>query len=179
METVMVRNMNLLVRFALGLGAFLLIAAATAQEQSDLEVVLEQHKIVADASGNEKSEAAKLTKPGDVIEYAVTYRNTSKSSAKNIAGTLPVPEGMEFTGKKSGPGAFLASQDGQIFKAPPLMRRVKVADARETYVEVPESEYKSLRWQLGDLAAGKSITVSAHMRLRPVIDPVAARMGRK
>jgi uncharacterized repeat protein (TIGR01451 family) len=177
MESVKVLNMNLLVRLVLGLGAFLLVAAATAQDHPDLEVVLEQRKIVVDASGNEKAEVAKLTKPGDVIEYAVTYRNTSQSRARNIAGTLPVPAGMEFTGWKSGPAAFLASQDGQVFKAPPLKRRVKAADAREAYVDVPESEYRSLRWQLGDLGAGKSITVSARMRLSRVVGPVAARTG--
>lgn len=169
----MAKDMHQFVRFVLGLGAFLVIGIAVAQGHPDLDVVLEQYKIVVDARGKEIAEPAKLTKPGDVIEYVATYRNKGKSIVKDIAGILPVPDGMEYTGKKSGPRAFSASLDGQVFKVPPLQRIVTAADGRDGSVEVLEREFKLLRWQLGDLAPGKRITVSARMKLNPVTDPLA------
>jgi uncharacterized repeat protein (TIGR01451 family) len=170
----MAPNREMFVRFLTGLGVLLVIGSAAAQGTDDLEIVLEQRKIVVDASGREKTEAAESSRPGDVIEYVATYRNKGKNPARQIEGTVPVPEGMEFTGKQSGPSAFLASLDGQRFALPPLKRRVKTADGREISVDALDSDYKALRWQLGDLAPGKSLSVSARMRLNPVNGPVAA-----
>jgi hypothetical protein len=45
------------------------------------------------------------------------------------------------------------------------MRPVKQPDGTVIQQPVPWSEYRALRWSVGDLDAGKSVTVSARARL--------------
>ena len=103
--------------------------------------------------------------PGDVIEYQVTYHNAGKAPAKQVKATLPVPEGgMAYLEGSASPAALQASLDGVTYAAPPLKREV-VRDGRRQQEIVPPSEYRFLRWDLGDLPAGKSVTVTSRMRL--------------
>lgn len=102
--------------------------------------------------------------PGDVIEYQVSYKNTGKAPAKQIKATLPVPDGgMAYLEGTASPG-LQASLDGVTYAAPPLKREV-VRDGRRLQETVPPSEYRFLRWDLGDLGAGQSKTVNSRMRL--------------
>jgi uncharacterized repeat protein (TIGR01451 family) len=106
-------------------------------------------------------------RPGDVIEYQVTYRNPAKTAARQVAATLPVPaDGMAYLDGTASPGALQASLDGVHFAPTPLKREV-MREGKRVSETVPPSEYKFLRWNLGDLAAGQQITVSARMRLAP------------
>lgn len=107
-------------------------------------------------------------RPGDVIEYQVTYRNPGKLPAKQVDATLPVPPaGMVYQDGSANPAALLASVDGEHFAAPPLKRDV-VRNGKHVSETVPPAEYRFLRWHLGDLAAGQSVTVGARMRLAEV-----------
>ncbi len=103
--------------------------------------------------------------PGDVIEYQVTYHNAGKVAAKQVKATLPVPEGgMAYLEGSAAPTGLQASLDGTTFAAAPLKRDV-VRNGRRQQETVPPAEYRFLRWDLGDLAAGQSVTVSSRMRL--------------
>jgi uncharacterized repeat protein (TIGR01451 family) len=149
-----------LVRLALA-AAFLVVPMAVfgqvTAEMSAFKVVVENRKEV-------KASAAQA-RPGDVIEYSVVYRNRDKGAAKNVMATLPIPTGMEFLPKTSSPGQVMASLDGSEFSAVPLTRKVKKADGTVEDQEVPYSEYRFLRWNLGDLPAGGSKEVSARVRI--------------
>lgn len=102
--------------------------------------------------------------PGDVIEYQVTYHNAGQEPARQVKATLPVPEGgMSYLEGSASPG-LQASLDGVHFAEPPLKRDV-VRNGRRQQVVVPPSEYRFLRWDLGDLGAGQSKTVNSRMRL--------------
>lgn len=109
-------------------------------------------------------------RPGDVIEYQVTYRNPAKAAARQVAATLPVPAGgMAYLDGSASPGPLQASLDGVHFAPTPLVRDV-VREGKRVSETVPPSEYKFLRWNLGDLAAGQQVTVKARMRLAAVND---------
>ncbi len=109
--------------------------------------------------------SARQAKPGDVIEYSVIYRNRDNDAARNVMATLPIPTGMEFLPKTSNPEHVMASLDGSEFAPVPLMHKVKRADGTVADQEVPYSQYRFLRWNLGDLPAGGSKSVSARMRI--------------
>ena len=64
----------------------------------------------------------------------------------------------------------MASTDGVAFDALPLKRKVKKADGRELLEEVPLVEYRALRWQVGQLGAGKTVQFVA----RAKVDATAA-----
>ncbi len=152
---------------------------AYGQEPGDVEVVLEQHRIVVDEHGKERVDNAQESRPGEVIEYVATYRNKGKSVARAVLGTIPVPAGMHYMNKSNGPKPMLASLDRAVFRVPPLKRVVRQPDGSERTVDVPPDEYQALRWNLGDLPPGKSVSVSARMQLNATASPTPPAAERR
>lgn len=150
------------------LGILMACGAAFAADTSPVEVSLHAFQVVANQGG--KLAPTTEARPGDVIEYQVTYHNTGKQPARQVAATLPVPDGgMAYQDGSASPGAFQASVDGVHFSAPPLKREI-VRDGHRVSESVPPAEYRFLRWNIGDLAPGQSQTVHARMRLAPAQD---------
>jgi uncharacterized repeat protein (TIGR01451 family) len=132
---------------------------------SEVKVVLTAHKIVK-ADGNEQSISADKAKPGDVIEYVATYKNTDTKPATNVTATLPIPRGMEYIPNTASPDHAMASTDDEHYSVVPLKRTVKDANGKSTEQLVPYSEYRSLRWQLGAMPGGATRDVKARMKVR-------------
>jgi uncharacterized repeat protein (TIGR01451 family) len=147
------------------LAATLIAGPALAVEQPNVVVELKAFHVVTQ-SGKEKLEPAEQIKPGEILEYRATYRNTSHVVAHNVVATLPVPpQGVQYLRSSAQPAGVLVSTNGKDFASPPLQRTVKLADGRQEVQIVPDSEYRFLRWPLGDLPAGGTLTVSARMQL--------------
>jgi uncharacterized repeat protein (TIGR01451 family) len=156
--------MNLLCRLAAS-AALITAGAAYAADQPNIVVELKAFHVVTH-SGKEKLEPAAQIKPGEILEYRATYRNTSKVLAHNVVATLPVPnQGVQYIQSSANPTGVLASTDGKDYATPPLQRTVKLPDGRYVVQVVPDSEYRFLRWPLGDLPGGAALTVSARMQL--------------
>jgi uncharacterized repeat protein (TIGR01451 family) len=129
-----------------------------------IEVRLESHKVVRAADGKEALVKADAAKPGDVIEYAVTYRNTSSDTVRNLEATLPIPAHTEFIHGTTRPASAKASLDSTAFADMPLKRRA-TRDGKALDEMVPFGDYRYLRWYPGELAAGKSLTFSARVKV--------------
>ncbi len=141
----------------------------------DVTVDLAGRKIVQ-AGGKEVRESAAQAKPGDQIEYVATYTNGGKSGVKDLVATLPIPQDTDYVGGSAQPaGAQAATRDG-VFGAIPLKRKVKQPDGKEVERDVPLTEYRTLRWPVGELAAGKNFVATARVRLstEPIAAPAAA-----
>ena len=133
--------------------------------QAEVKVNLVANKIVS-VDGAEHKQSADKAKPGEVIEYAAEYQNLDKASVKNVMATLPVPAGLEYLPETSSPQIMMASTDGSTYAPAPLKRSVRGTDGKMMDVLVPYSEYRSLRWNLGEISAGASKTVSARMKVK-------------
>jgi uncharacterized repeat protein (TIGR01451 family) len=130
---------------------------------------LTQFVVVKAANGREQLLDASSVKPGDVLEYRVTYTNNSGKAVTGLVADLPIPEGLEYVPRSAKPGADLvkaAVKDGE-YSAEPLMRKGK-ANKPEP---VPYAEYRALRWTLGQLPAGGVAAVSARAKVEVVIPP--------
>ena len=163
--------------FALSIPAFWANAQSNAPAQKpDVESVLTAKKVEIGADKKEVLAEAKTVKPGDVIEYVVTYSNKGKNGVRDLAATLPIPADTEFLRNTNKPGATRAALADGKFAAIPLKRKVKLPSGKEEEIEVPFSEYRALQWSLGELAAGKSVVVSARVRVSdaPVTAPAPA-----
>jgi uncharacterized repeat protein (TIGR01451 family) len=147
-------------------------AATTALAQparGEAQVHLNAYKVVvvrADGGTGERLQPLQAVQPGDTVEYEAVYRNDTGQPARNVAVTLPVPPG----GLTYLPTAFLpkvasASRDGKLFEPLPLMHTEHLPDGRRELRPVPLSEYRYLRWQLGDLPSGTVRSVRARMHL--------------
>lgn len=146
--------------------ALWLPALAWAAASNDPEVTLTVYKVVAKADGGETLTQARQVEPGDRVEYAAAYRNPGKSTIRNVQVTLPIPAGtMQYIPSSAIPNQAHASVNGKDFAPMPLVRVVTQPDGTQRKLPVPVSEYRYLRWNLGDLEAGKSRTVKARMRV--------------
>lgn len=139
--------------------------AVNAKKQEPLTVTLTAKKVQKDATGKEFFSAADKVKPGELLEYRADYANVSKASLNSVTATLPVPQGMVYVDKTANPATATATVDGVKFEAVPLKRTVKDKAGKEVTQLVPVSEYRALRWALGDIQAGKVKTVSARMNV--------------
>jgi len=139
--------------------------AAVVRADGNVAVTLAAQRVEALPGGGESLAPADQAKPGDVIEYRATYRNSGASNARQLAATLPIPAGSEYIARSASPAPAFASLDGRTFSPLPLKRRVHLADGRDVMQEVPAREYRSLRWTLGTLPARTERTVRARVRL--------------
>lgn len=149
------------------------VAATQAASARQVLAELTQVRIVTDAQGKERIEAAPTVKPGDVIEYRVKYTNSGASVVKDMKATLPIPEETEYLAKSGKPGSarlMAATKDGK-YAAEPLMQ-TPAGKARPE--PVPYTDYRTLQWSLGQLPAGGVTEVSARVRVLSVVPPVAA-----
>lgn len=144
----------------LSVAALLSIAA-----QAEVKIVMKAEKVTTQM-GKESMSPAEQAAPGDVVQYSATYKNTEKTPAKQVFATLPVPAATDYIPGTATPAGVMASTDGTHFSPIPLKRLVKDSTGKMVEREVPASEYRSLRWSLGDLAGGESRTVTARVKLR-------------
>lgn len=118
---------------------------------------------------------ADAVKPGDLVEYATTYRNTSTRSIEKLVANVPVPTGTTFVAGSAVPAAAQASVDGTRFAAVPLTRTVRLPDGSTRQQAVPLADYRFIRWDIGTLAAGAEATVRMRVRVDSNTPPAAAK----
>jgi uncharacterized repeat protein (TIGR01451 family) len=153
----------------IGAAAMLVIAAvplhAFAQKrEAPVEAKLEARKVVRAANASEAFASGDVVKPGDVIEYVATFRNTSDKPVRNLEPTLPLPEHTELVAGSARPANVTAGLDERTFAPIPLKRKT-VANGRETIENVPYREYRYLRWAPVDLEPGRSMSVIARVKV--------------
>jgi len=141
-------------------------SGASAQQKAPqpLESKIEQRKVARTADGAETLVAAESVKPGDVLEYAATYRNTGKQPLSKLEATLPIPSNTEYVPASAKPANAKASVDGKTYGDLPLKRVVK-RNGKDVEEQVPVREYRYLRWYPGDLGGEKAVVYTARVRV--------------
>lgn len=144
--------------------------APAAQEQKAVTVALTQQKVVKDEKGRDKLVEAETVKPNDVLEYRAVYKNVSTRPVKQLAATIPLPEGLEYLPTSAQPrkGVQFAPASG-AYAAEPLMR--KLPNGRSE--PLAYSDYRSVRWSIDELAPGAEVTVVARAKVEAVEPPAA------
>ncbi|PNK61774.1 hypothetical protein A6J60_001735 [Psychrobacter sp. FDAARGOS_221] len=132
----------------------LCLSPAPADAHDALKMSLTSSKVVTDADGNRVYIPVRTAKVGTLIQYKATYNNTLDAPIQNTTITLPIPANTEFTGEAYPPSAQ-GSTDYYNYQDIPLRR---VSDGK--MVDVPFSEYKSLRWNIKYIPAHKSVKVA-------------------
>jgi uncharacterized repeat protein (TIGR01451 family) len=157
-----------MIRKAFGIALAAAAAALPVQAQTPakdpVEARLEVHKVVRAPDGRESVSAAGSVKPGDLLEYVVTYRNNGAKPVRDFAATLPIPPATELVAGTERPAGAAGSVDAREFRPVPLKRKV-MRDGREMEEAVPLREYRALRWTTPELKAGQSLTYSARVKV--------------
>ncbi|MDD4929569.1 MAG: hypothetical protein PHP85_09860 [Gallionella sp.] len=141
--------------------------AAGSRLKGDVEVVLQQFKVVVH-NGAEELKPVERIKPGEIIQYQATYSNVSDHAVHQLQANLPIPPETEYLPGSAKPAIVEASTDGVTYAAVPLRKKVLLANGKTEERDVPVSEYRSLRWAIGDINAGQKVSVYARIRLAPV-----------
>lgn len=123
--------------------------------------------------GQDASQPASVSKPGDVLEYRLSYANHSTGAVSGLVAKLPIPNGTTLTDLMQVSPDAEASTDGSSYAPLPLTRAVRRVDGTEQRVPVPLEEYRSLRWNLGALPAGGVKQLHARVRVNPVSQATA------
>ena len=149
------------------------VRAGTASPAAQAEIRLQAWQVqtvVEHGAKKERLQPLQQIRPGDVVEYEARYLNGTGKAARDVQLTLPVPVGglQYLPGGNADMPVHSASLDGQRFEPVPLRREVLTPDGRRTMQDVALSEYRFLRWNLGDLPAGAQRAVRARMQLPPV-----------
>lgn len=143
-----------------------------ASKKDAVVIQLTQKRVMTGPQGERLEEAASV-KPGDVVEYRATYTNVSKLPVQGLVAKLPIPEGLEYIPKSAKPynaTLQMAGRDGE-FGVEPLQR--KLADG--SVQPLPYNEYRTMRWNIGQLNAGASVVVSARAKVESsATQPVTA-----
>jgi uncharacterized repeat protein (TIGR01451 family) len=151
-----------------GAAAMLVIAALPLHAQQTgaepVETTLEARKVLRAADGRETFASAELARPGDVLEYAATYRNKSRERVRNLEATLPIPPHTEYVPGSPRPSSVRASLDARAFSAPPLKRKA-LRDGREFDEQIPYRDYRYLRWAPVDLGPQATMTFTARVKV--------------
>ena len=147
----------------------LLVGLSTANaQQVASELAVARVVKAPDANGRPGAEQlvdAAAVKPGDLLQYTTTFRNTGTLPARRLAATLPIPLGTEFVTVPEAAGQVHASLNGTAFEPVPLMRKVKQPDGQLRAVPVPLAEYRALRWPEHEIAPGQTFTTRARVRV--------------
>jgi uncharacterized repeat protein (TIGR01451 family) len=154
-----------------------LVAPAFAQQKAPVETRLEARRVEVAADGKESFSPAEAAKPGDVLEYTATYRNTTASPLGNLEATLPIPPQTELVAGSVRPANAKASLDAVRFADMPLKRK-GMRDGREVEESVALSEYRALRWYPGALAPNQMLAFTARVRVIDDRSPPAKGGGK-
>jgi uncharacterized repeat protein (TIGR01451 family) len=150
---------------AILIAVFLTFIAGTSDAQSaDLKVNLVAKKVTSQ-DGKEKLISADKARPGDVIEYDASYQNTGSAPVRNVGAVVPIPAGLVLVPESANPVAPEASLDGKTFQRVPLTRPVITGSGVTVNEPVPIAEYRALRWNLDEVPAGESKTVTLRARV--------------
>jgi len=141
--------------------------SAFAQQNEDVSSELTAFKITMNESGDEVATEVDEVRPGDLIEYRLTYTNNTAESITNLVPTLPIPSSMYYMAETASPEIERASylSSGNNFQVPPLTREATTSGGLRTTREVSPKEYSRLQWTIDTLEGGDSATLIARVRV--------------
>ena len=120
------------------------------------------YRVKFNEQGEKYLEPASNAAKGDVLEYQLTYTNTTKKELNGLVVTGPIPANTSYI-KKSGK-AFSASKlyvsiDGGVtYESEPVLRQVKMPNGKFMSTLIPEDKYTNIRWTLdGPMAAHNQV----------------------
>lgn len=103
---------------------------------------------VAD-DGSEKLLSKGQAEPGQMLEYHLTYHNTSKETLKITSADALIPVNTEYVASSANTDVaseFMVSIDqGKTYEAEPVIRQRREGGQLVDYI-VPTSKYSHVRW---------------------------------
>jgi len=143
-------------------GVLACLAGTALAEAGALEGAMTASVVTLNEAGEEVVRPADTIVPGGIIEYAMSYRNTSDDVLSAITIDGPIPNNTAYVAGSqsvSEAAVFEAQAPGVDWSVPPLLREEIAEDGTRRTVEVPEGEYTQIRWRVAEaLQPGGSVS---------------------
>ncbi|AFD25365.1 hypothetical protein [Deinococcus gobiensis] len=144
---------------------------ATSAQNSPVRVTASNQlvtQVTVDGKSTERLTEATNARPGNLLQLNQKVDNVSAGLVRGLALNMNVDPATTFQAAQCSVSGVttLFSADGKTFAQAPLKKTVTVTENGQSVkkeVVVPPSEYKAVRWQLPDLAGGKS--TNCYMRV--------------
>jgi len=141
------------------------LAAAAQAGDAPLTGSMEARKVVQQTSGREVLMPAREVNPSDVIEYRLTYANTSEEALRNVSVVDPIPHGTEYislSATRPETGAVEFSIDGgKTYHSWPVRYKLVLEDGTEEWRDATPQMVSHIRWTIsGSFEPASEITFS-------------------
>ncbi len=150
----------------------LLPGLAAAELRSEMSAFV----VTQDATGVEQYAPADSVKPGQLIEYRISHRNTFGNSVDGVAIVGPVPPqavvSLDTTNSSSEAllevrGDLDPDQPGEEWSTLPAQRIVILADGSRLIEQAQPEDFTAVRWKLSaPLASQDVVTNSYRVRVK-------------
>lgn len=129
------------------------VLGARGSDGDALEVRVEAFLVQKTGEGVEELIKVGEVKPGQIIEFILTYRNTAKWTMRNISVSAPVPRpGIYIEDSATARYDFMCSIDnGQVFKHEPVRYKKRQKDGSEVDAIASPGAYTHLHWRIDRL----------------------------
>lgn len=134
--------------------------SAQSAPASPLVINLATFAVAVAENGKETLTPVAEAKPGQVLVYQATYRNSGATPLNNVAASVPVPAEFAYIEGSARPAALEASIDGQAFF--PVAQPPK---------NTTSAAWRVLRWSPRSLAPGAVFTTEIRVRVAPAATP--------
>lgn len=144
--------------FVLSFGLFLAQKAAGAPKESTEPLVVEMtvYKLDETQEKPHQRRPAEEAKPGDILVYRASYRNTSKGTLRGVVATVLVRPGLTYVPDAAKLEPALATVDARNYfpiTAPPA--------------NAPIASWRALRWTPRDIGPLSEFVVELKARVLP------------
>jgi len=134
--------------------ALLPAAAGLAYAKGPVSGNIQAYIVSVGNDGSEKITEAKVTEPGQVMEFQIVFTNNGPKDVYGIQVVDPIPANTLFIGDSNVsdvPAAFEVSIDGGVtFEPEPVLRKEIKADGTVNEITVPPEKYTHVRWLAED-----------------------------
>lgn len=142
-----------------------------AQESTPLRSQLKAWLIKHDKQGKEVWLPADSAKPGDIIQYELTYKNVSDKPIKNLVPQMPIPRNTIYIDKSATstiPADIEFSIDGgKTFGTPPIYYYVKKSNGEKVRKKATPDMYTNIRWKLKrDLNPQETVKLTLRVKVK-------------
>ncbi|HEY6208934.1 MAG TPA: hypothetical protein VIW28_07745 [Gemmatimonadales bacterium] len=144
-----------------------------AQARGPKPLLMAAHNVTAEAAGRDNKGQAN---PGDVIRYALVFKNTTAGAVKNVELVDPLPKGMVYIVGSAGADRAMRVEysidGGKSYTARPVVQ--VVADGQKVEQAAPREMYTHVRWTLlGSLAPGSQVTAELEAQVSGQVNGVS------
>ena len=126
--------------------------SVTAKSKPSLVSDMQAYMVKTNAQGQEYRQPAKMTEPGSVLEYNLSYTNQMDKSLSGLIVSGPIPANTMYIGSSAKAGVdadlVVSIDGGASFESEPVRRQKRMADGKMATVIIPAEKYTNIRWKV-------------------------------